>query len=454
MKMGFLDRIKHFFGLDKKKSKEEKKKEIWQAGTSPDQIEQLPERFQKSYYKMKGRLDKLEDTVREQKDTIKELREGKREEEKEKAYEQEQEIEKKKERNRIPFFFSNNGKSKPIFLVSALDNKEFFEDNEGTEWKIWKGILYERTKHGTGFSFLLTRSESDEIIRLPKNPIPMSYFPHIFDTDSLITDMRTGQVPIYIDKEGNYVPPQRQVSEEDVKEGKKKMQKGMQLNNTKKKVEKINEYIEKLGDKLEDTSDEERKEEIREKMEKGEKLLEQEKEKLNKLKEESSQDYADTAKMVNLDMNSILEDTAPEIRAAFIDLYNKYTMAKQREKKAAIRARKLLLDKHDAEVSATVSQNAEENLMSQVSQQGEQMNKMMSKYSNMVNQNRRARLMASAAEGEVEDLWDVIEDQSERIKEKGKSDREKAKEELKEDTEYVLGTKQNSPPIPKKKEEG
>lgn len=430
------------FGKKKKKSGKITKKEVWEAEIGPENIQQLPEVYQKAFYKVKGERDNMQDTIRKQREMIQELRNKKYEEQKEEAFKQEQRMKENERKNRRTLFFKYKNGEKPLFIVSALDNYEFFGDENGREFKEWRGIMFERTDNGPAFRFILGNKELDEYRALPKSPISLQYYPHMFEQDKMITDMRTGKVAVNITKDGNYAPPQMRVSEEESEEGKKKMQMASQLNEEMKKLQQMNQKVEEMKEELEQTSSEEREKDLASKISKYEDTVDKKKQELQKQYQEVPQEYLEAAKSFKLDMNSVLKEAKPEVRHLFFDLYNKYSQAKHKQKKATIRARKVLLDKHETEIAAQTSMESEEKLISRMDERGKQLNKLADRLTDQSSQLRSARISASSAENEVEKLWEAMEEQAGRISKRGKSDREEVKEEFKDDLDFISDKKQ------------
>jgi len=198
---------------------------IYELDLSPEVIERyLPEAFQKKFYELKGKLDKAYETINKLVEENKKLRDEHIEREKQLAFIQEKVIEKHRLMNRFPLFFSTK-----LSLVSALSNNEYFADSEGKFWKQWAGILLENTNAGLCFRFILTNPGSKEYVILPKQPIPFRYFTYMFDEGTLIADAKSGKVPIFLTKSGEFITPRLIGSEDEINELNKKLKKNKEF---------------------------------------------------------------------------------------------------------------------------------------------------------------------------------------------------------------------------------
>lgn len=196
---------------------DEVKEQIFETEIKPDEMDQyLPKVWQEQMHRIKGQLDR---TIREKNQLRKEverLKNKRNQQLKQQAEEQKEAIKTKKQRMTQQLIF-DDGFTDELMIVSAVDDHQFFTDGQGRPVPVWRGIEFTPRGGNFGFQFLVTTEDPEDntVRRLPANhPIPFQYFMHIIDWETFLTDARLGKVPVYLDLEGDFTPPQTQATKQ------------------------------------------------------------------------------------------------------------------------------------------------------------------------------------------------------------------------------------------------
>ncbi len=192
--------------LRKNKKKEQIKKQVYETKADVEFMKKyLNEIMQKHLGQIMGEKDRLEEELKQAKERIAEL-EGKRlAEELEEARKQEEFIKRDRKKKRKIFLFDEKETKLP-FLVSAYDDYDFFRDKNGKEWKLWKGVMLEKTPSGVIFNFIVKNPGNDEELGIIKG-VSLDHLPYLFDTKTIVSDCRVGRIPINLTRDGEFIPP-------------------------------------------------------------------------------------------------------------------------------------------------------------------------------------------------------------------------------------------------------
>lgn len=421
-------KIKSLFGGRSRYGAEEFK---FEADVSAEQWERLPEPIQKAFFQMRGQLDRVQNNNVELQERVKELQGERHKKEKKKAWEQEQKIKKDQERKKKYIWYEDPNQS----IVSAFTG-DFFKDNDNRSLTLWVGEVRQKTSGGLGFKFLLTSPKDDVgIWEIPKQPIPIHYYPHIFDTDDFVTDMELGKVPVYIDHDGRFSQPNLRVNKQSVDEVRRNTDPHEKLNEMKRKKKQLDKVIEQA-------EGEDKK--------KLEKAREQLKRRIDEFDPEEVEHEADIKNVINVDFNTLLENLGPMERNCFFELYNRWMEERSKAKQAMVTVEKLLSRKKSSDLVATALREGREDALSSLEGFENQLEKLGSGYLDLLAREKRARIDASTAESVIERMTERQKNIEDRIPESGKSDEEQAMAKIEDILENLgQGTRTAAAPAPR-----
>lgn len=450
----FFRKLKNFFFPSKK----QRIKEYYEKkGITPEERKKyLREVFRRKFQELKGKVDKLKDTIRKQDEVINKLRGEIKKKEKRKAEVLHETVQKQKERKRFALWFNDD-----LPIVSGVTNNQYFTDGQYREWRHWSGIMFEKTPNGVGFKLLLTDPEIEEgkkVAGLPDHPLPIQLLPRILPETFVKNAKIGGPIPIMLTKQGDFVPSHWRVSKERIRESKRKMKKRQEIRQKIKyfkqikniELEEINNKIKQLKERTE--QEEKPPDEVTSKLKQLKKKKEDRKnltdeeidKKISKLR--NKLEGMDEGEMIEIDLRGLLKNADSRTRRAMLALWNKYHEERNQRMRAERRAKKNLIKKKEAEITADSLDVATKEAISSLAKASKSLNSIIAKYSSTLASGNIEKMKVANLEQYAEEQWKMSQKLRERISE-SKLPREKKKEIL----EDIKEIETLASPIPSEK---
>ena len=206
----FLGRV-----LEKIKGKKEERRIFYRLPADPKVIAKyLDEAYQKMLAEVEAERDRLAEEVQKLKSILEQIDKKKKEQMALQAKQAEIEIKEARRRNTKIFLFANKKLPK---VISAYDG-DVFTDERGNPVPFLEGFGFRL--HPTGdTSFFLVLTDGKVRRELPIGDV--SLLPYLLDWNEIVQNLKVGVIPVYLNKEGEFIPRYMEGSVEELEHLKK-----------------------------------------------------------------------------------------------------------------------------------------------------------------------------------------------------------------------------------------
>lgn len=392
--MGFTDKIwkftKKILNIEEEEIEEEGEEfeGIGERTLEADiPLSEYNKRVNEIIQQLRGELDKEKRKGKRREKELKKLREERRKEERMEAYEKKEKREAMEERKKERIWFHHKSDK---YIVSAIDNREFFRDGEGIPYKKWVGLEFKTINDGTGFKFLVTTEdpEDDTVMAFPKGTyIPISYWHQMIEWEGFVPKADIGTVAVNIGKDGFWTKPK--------------------LKDDMKKAEEIKKRYKctECGTEVVDT------------------------EKPDKCRnpECNSKDIEEVGSISNLfsvDMTTVLKNAPEPVRRTIKVLYNRMEEYMMKARKYAELYKRTAVRVKDKESAVEATQNALNEEISRNEKLRDENQKLYTLYQDKLSEAAQANLKASI----YTDKFDQLAEEMKRLEAKSKVPQERVDE--------------------------